>query len=1511
MKHLRISGMLRALTALVPVLLLSCPDPIADLSVKSNCIITFDTHGGTEILPKYFTLGSEVYPQSFSTQRDGHTLIGWFDAESGGSRFGGNAGREKIPVDRNLVFHAQWGIGGHMVRFETQGGAEVPPVQIPHDGLLFPSAYASTRPAQGFAGWWNESGSTQYREPFPVTEDITLYAHWTAGHITVQFVSSGGSAIHAVALRAGNSLDLSSYVPVKAQSGFAGWYTDEACTTPNKVSSVTAGAQDITLYAKWEIGSHTVSFNTPGGSTVPSLLVTHGETLNPASYVSFKEGYGFAGWFMQDKTTPYTAPFTVTSDLTLYAVWDYGYHTVNFVTGSGAAPVHPIRVQHGGAIDPSAYISSKPGCGFAGWWNQESGGTRYSGTITINNDLTLYTQWDTSKWTVSFNTHGGTVVADIQLSQTYNQLNVDAITAMRPGCAFKGWFSAETGGTQYSGTAFAVTRNMTMHAQWETARFFVVPDGALRYLGDAIITYKNGTSISVTVDTSGAVRLKSGSWSNTGTDTYETFQPDGGSPFLIGRRVDSGTVFLRISTDKILKLRDPSGGFIPIGSHEEFQLISGKRDGKYKQEADIDFLGDKGRLWEPLSDYANKFTGSFDGGGRNIYNLKIEKNENYASIFGYVSGGPMNDIHVESGSVTSTADVIGAICGNFNSSTVEEAQVIRNCSNKASVSGGTNVGGITGYCYRVMENCANYGTITGTGDKVGGLTGGSLVSITNCQNAGTVSGGNMVGGIVGEYSGNSRGALSGSSNTGTITGTGEKIGGLVGSTRGDSRINGDSYNTGAVSGTSKVGGIIGNSYSASISNTYNTGTIQATGDYAGGIAGYGSNGGGVFSSENRATGAVTGQNFIGGIAGSSDGFAFNGCTNKAAVVGISKTGGITGEITFNGYIANCFNEAAITGTGDYTGGLVGFSDQIAFSNSGNKTSGTVQGINYAGGIAGVAGRSVINNCYNQAAITATGNYSGGLAGSIYGNGVMNQQKPGASIKDGSYNTGAVQGVDYVGGLAGEISGECANITGCYNQGTVTGTGNFIGGLAGSHKGPNAKITGSHNQGAVTGAGDKIGGLAGVTQTTNYGTIENCYNQGTVKGTNYVGGLAGLSTGLNATITTSYNEGTIIATGNNAGGLVGVNAAGAIITGSTNKASGAVSGVIMVSGVAGSNSESTISDCNNSAPITGTHSRIAGIAGYTYKGSISNCSNSGRIENTGTGPATVDSAYFQHYVGGIAGDGAGPVSGSHNSGVVYNPGGAETGGVTGSGNNTSSCNNSGPVTGGAQTGGVVGSNYGLLTACNNAGTVQGDNGAGGVAGNNAGTITGCYNTTAINASNDNAGGVAGVNSKGGTIRACYNTGPVVIVRQDAGGIVGWNGGNIVACYNTGTVQGETKIGGVCGNMDAVNGASNASIVACYSTGTVTGNSNAGGVIGVSYSGTSTACYWSGNAVNGVGGGSGTHDAQKFANGVWPETGSGTGKHAQWGEGDGSNNNKWWGTTGGWNSGNPQYPKLYFE
>ena len=265
----------------------------------------------------------------------------------------------------------------------------------------------------------------------------------------------------------------------------------------------------------------------------------------------------------------------------------------------------------------------------------------------------------------------------------------------------------------------------------------------------------------------------------------------------IGRDAASGTVYLNFEDNQdgtyTLKHRAAVGGYIPIGTYAEFQLIrkdAATRAETYKQEADLDLLGKTGpaayganpddRNWRPVGNIGpNSFTGTFDGNGKAINNLYISTSTLDAGLFGYVDTAALRSITLASGSITSTGQFIGGIAGAVYGS------VIEGCSNAAAVTGGGWVGGIIGDLdggTSTIRNSSNSGAITATGSKgtVGGIVGGTVWgypsgSITACYNTGTVTGASYVGGVVG---GNFN-DITACYNTGTVTG-GTYIGGVVG-----------------------------------------------------------------------------------------------------------------------------------------------------------------------------------------------------------------------------------------------------------------------------------------------------------------------------------------------------------------------------------------------------------------------------------------------------------------------------------------------------------------------------------------------------------------------------------------------------------------------------------------------------------------------------------------------------------------------------------------------------------
>ena len=131
------------------------------------------------------------------------------------------------------------------------------------------------------------------------------------------------------------------------------------------------------------------------------------------------------------------------------------------------------------------------------------------------------------------------------------------------------------------------------------------------------------------------------------------------------------------------------------------------------------------------------------------------------------------------------------------------------------------------------------------------------------------------------------------------------------------------YNTGAVSGGSNTGGVVGYvDFSSSITNSYNTGTVTGSDSgYTGGVAGYISFDSSVTNCYN--TGAVSGTYITGGVAGyvSFDSSVTN-CYNTGAISGTYITGGVTGEGDSDSTFENCYflETSAAAGIGSGGGG---------------------------------------------------------------------------------------------------------------------------------------------------------------------------------------------------------------------------------------------------------------------------------------------------------------------------------------------------------------------------------------------------------------------------------------------------------------------------------------------------------------------------------------------------------------------------------------------------------------
>ena len=183
---------------------------------------------------------------------------------------------------------------------------------------------------------------------------------------TVTFQSEGGSEV-ASQIRANTPADQPAD-PTKEGYTFIGWYNGESewdFETP-----VTA---DLTLTAKWQLNRYTITFDTAGGSEVPSITQDYGTAITPPAAPT-RTGYTFAGW---DKTIPATMP---AENITLTARWTVNQYTITFKPENGGQDI-VIKQDYGTAITAPAN-PTKTGYTFAGW-DKTIPSTMPAGDMTI------------------------------------------------------------------------------------------------------------------------------------------------------------------------------------------------------------------------------------------------------------------------------------------------------------------------------------------------------------------------------------------------------------------------------------------------------------------------------------------------------------------------------------------------------------------------------------------------------------------------------------------------------------------------------------------------------------------------------------------------------------------------------------------------------------------------------------------------------------------------------------------------------------------------------------------------------------------------------------------------------------------------------------------------------------------------------------------------------------------------------------------------------------------------
>lgn len=446
----------------------------------STYTVTFNANGGSVNTSSITISYNSTYPTLPTPTKYGYTFEGWFTDPSSGTQVKKG---DTYTLTTNQTLYAHWTAVSCTVTFKANGGSVSTTGKTVYYGSEYGTLPTPTYTGHGFDGWFTSaSGGSRVTASTTVGMTYThyLYAHWTTDQYTVTFNPNGGSTdTETKNVHYGTAYGTLP-TPIRTGYTFDGWYTATSGGTKITDTSSYSITSNQTLYAHWTANQYTVSFeanNSDYTSSVSSIKVTYDATYSSLPTLKLN-GYTFEGWYTAKSggtEIKNTTKVAITTNQTLYAHWTTGTYTVTFNSnGGGTVTPSSITVTYGQTYG-NLPTPTRKGFKFTGWYTAASSGTRIvsSTVVRITSAQTLYAQWATDTYEITFNPNGGSVDTekmDVINGDSYGTLPVPVYD----GHEFDGWYTSAAGGTRILETDTVVlTGNQTLYAHWDVKSYKV------------------------------------------------------------------------------------------------------------------------------------------------------------------------------------------------------------------------------------------------------------------------------------------------------------------------------------------------------------------------------------------------------------------------------------------------------------------------------------------------------------------------------------------------------------------------------------------------------------------------------------------------------------------------------------------------------------------------------------------------------------------------------------------------------------------------------------------------------------------------------------------------------------------------------------------------------------------------------------------------------------------------------------------------------------------------------
>ena len=332
-------------------------------------------------------------------------------------------------------------------------------------------------PGYRFDGWYTApNGGNKYDFNTPLTNNVTVYAHWIGNGYTVRFTGNGATGGNtpdqAFQYNIGQNLRRNGFT--RDGYTFTGWKradNQQAYGDGQWVTNLTTQPDGIvTMVAQWSANEAHIRYNpnppagkTAGGNGTPNWDGHTGDTPAIGGNGWTIDGYTFAGWTTNAdgggvKYAP-GASWTASGTLTLYAQWTPGEAGLTY-DGNGAT---------GGKTDPQNGVTdqkvnvrqngfTRDGYTFVRWDTQadcRGKAVNPGDKWTLQGSSTLYACWTGNMQPLTYHGNGATGGNTAsQSGKTGDELTTNANGFTRDGYTFVEWNTKAdgTGGHYGKGT---------------------------------------------------------------------------------------------------------------------------------------------------------------------------------------------------------------------------------------------------------------------------------------------------------------------------------------------------------------------------------------------------------------------------------------------------------------------------------------------------------------------------------------------------------------------------------------------------------------------------------------------------------------------------------------------------------------------------------------------------------------------------------------------------------------------------------------------------------------------------------------------------------------------------------------------------------------------------------------------------------------------------------------------------------------------------------------------------